>query len=97
MKIEKINMVNATVANEVGEYTLSADVQMRGDFVESIMSGEVKKGDNIVARFASHSLDSFEVTFSSAESAGEISEVIKAYLAEARAFAQTEPIGVKNI
>lgn len=97
MKIEKINMVNATFANEVGEYTLSADVQMRGDFVESIMSGEVKKGDDIVARFTSRSEPTFDVTFSSVEKASEITEVVKAYLAEARAFAQTEPIGVKNI
>lgn len=97
MKIEKINMVNATFVSDVGEYTLSADVQMRGDFVESITSGRVKKGDDIVARFASHSINSFEATFTPAESAGEISEIIKAYLAEARAFALTEPVVIKNI
>lgn len=97
MKIEKINMVNATLVSEVGEYALSAAVQMRGDFVESIMSGEVKKGDDVVARFTSHSETAFDVTFSSFEKASEITEVVKAYLAEARAFAQTESIGVKNI
>lgn len=97
MKIEKINMTNATFVSNVGEYTLSADVQMRGDFVESIMSGEVKKGDDMVARFTSRSEPTFDVTFSSVEKASEITEVVKAYLAEARAFAQTEPIGVKNI
>lgn len=97
MKIEKINMTNATFVSNVGEYTLSAAVQMRGDFVESVTGGEVKKGDDIVARFTSRSEPTFDVTFSSVEKASEITEVVKAYLAEARAFAQTEPIGVKNI
>lgn len=96
MKIEKINMVNATFVSDVGEYTLSADVQMRGDFVESIMSGEVKKDDDVLARFTSHSESAFDVTFSAIEKASEITEVIKAYLTSARAFAQTDPIGVKN-
>lgn len=97
MKIEKINMTNATFVSNVGEYTLSAAVQMRGDFVESIMSGEVKNGDEVVARFTSRSESAFDVTFSAIEKASEITEVIKAYLAEARVFAQTEPVGVKNI
>lgn len=97
MKIEKVNMVNATFVSDVGEYTLSADVQMRGDFVESIVSGEAKNGDDIVARFTSHSETAFDVTFSAIEKASEITEVVKAYLAEARAFARTEPVVIKNI
>jgi hypothetical protein len=101
MKIEKINTVNATFVSEAndGEYQLSADVQMRGGYTESIMNGSVKKDGKDVARFSTQSQTSFDVSHFYPEqiNPAEVSDMVQAFIAEAKALAQTEPFLVKNI
>lgn len=94
-------MVNATFVSEAneGKYQLSADVQMKGGYTESIMNGSVKSDGKDVARFSTQSQSSFDVSHFHPEQndPAEISAIVQAFIVEAKALAQTEPFMVKTI